>query len=777
MSKSMNVFLFPGQGSQHKGMGEGLFQKFPSEVSAASEILGYSVSDLCLQDKDGLLGQTLYTQPCLFVVNALSFLKKMEDGSSAPNFVAGHSLGEFNALFAAGVFDFLTGVRLVRQRAQLMSQAQGGGMAAILKCPENTIRAVLDEQFPTLDIANLNSPNQIVISGEVTDLDRCLPALQKEGATCIRLRVSAAFHSRHMRPAMEAYSDFLKGFQFDCPKIPVISNVTALPHSPETLTSLLARQIVSSVRWTESILYLIHQGVSEFVELGPGKVLTKLAQEIQKSAPEISQSSQPVATQISKPSSSQAPIPPPKQVQETPKSLPSSNRSLTADRLGAASFRRAYHLKYAYVAGSMYKGIASKELVVRMARAGFLSFFGSGGVRLSVVEEAIQYIQSHLSPDQPYGMNLISNIIKPALEMETVELFLRCGVRNIEASAYMQISPALVYFRAKGLRIEQGRVVSPNRILAKISRPEVAQAFLSPAPDRLLEGLRQSGKLSEEETRLARAIPMADDLCVEADSAGHTDMGVASALIPTIIRQRDSMMQEFGYANRIHVGAAGGIGTPESAAAALILGADFILTGSINQCTVESGMSAPVKDMLQQINVQDTTYAPAGDMFEIGAKVQVMKRGLFFPARASKLYDLWQRHNSLDEIDEKTKIQIQEKFFGRSFEDVYEETKTYYLKEDPETIAKAERQPKHKMALIFRWYFIHSMRLALKGETGSRVDFQVHCGPALGAFNQWVKGSPIENWRQRHVDSIAIQLMEGTAELLESRFFQMMSAE
>ena len=167
-------------------------------------------------------------------------------------------------------------------------------------------------------------------------------------------------------------------------------------------------------------------------------------------------------------------------------------------------------------------------------------------------------------------------------------------------------------------------------------------------------------------------------------------------------------MMRYQYAKAIRVGAAGGIGTPQAAAAAFILGADFIMTGSINQCTVEAGTSNAVKDMLQTMNVQDTTYAPAGDMFEIGAKVQVLRKGLFFPARANKLYELYRHYDSLDEIDDKTRQQIQEKYFQRSFATVWEDTKAYYLKEKPEEIVKAEQNPKHKMALIFRWYFVHS---------------------------------------------------------------------
>ncbi|MDO9105630.1 MAG: PfaD family polyunsaturated fatty acid/polyketide biosynthesis protein [Methylovulum sp.] len=444
---------------------------------------------------------------------------------------------------------------------------------------------------------------------------------------------------------------------------------------------------------------------------------------------------------------------------------------ISAESLGSEAFKQDYGIRYAYVSGAMVKGIASKELVIRMAQAGYLAFFGTGGLSLPVIEENIKAIQLALGGDTGYGMNLLCNLARPDMEMAAVDMFLRYGVSNIEASAFMQVTPALVKFRLSGLqRNAEGHPVARHRLMAKLSRPEIAELFLSPAPKQIVERLLQQGQINAEEAALSERLPLASDVCVEADSGGHTDMGNAAVLIPAMIRLRDSMQQRYQYHQPVRVGAGGGIGTPESAASAFVLGADFILTGSINQCSVEAGTSAAVKDMLQELNVQDTDYAPAGDMFELGARVQVMKKSVFFPARANKLHDLWRNHSSLDAIDSATRKQIQEKFFGRSFDDVYSETKSYYLSEMPAEIARAEQQPKVKMALIFRWYFIHTMRLAAAGDISQRVNFQVHCGPALGAFNQWVQGTALQDWHNRHVDQIAALLMNETAEFLQHRF-------
>jgi trans-AT polyketide synthase/acyltransferase/oxidoreductase domain-containing protein len=454
-----------------------------------------------------------------------------------------------------------------------------------------------------------------------------------------------------------------------------------------------------------------------------------------------------------------------------------SSVSISAASLGSASFKSSHGVRLAYVSGAMYKGIASADLVIRMGKSGLLGYFGTGGLRLEKIEEAILKIKDALNAGQAFGMNLLCNLNQPEFEDSTVDIFFRHGIDRVEASAYTQVTPSLVRYRARGLRPGHDGPVVPHKIMAKISRPEVALQFLNPAPERILAKLLAAQKISQEEADLARKVPMADDVCVEADSGGHTDNGVSLALMPVMLRLRDEAMREHRYPRKISIGAAGGIGTPHAVAAAFILGADFVLTGSINQCTVEAGTSDLAKDLLADMNVQDTAMAPAGDMFEIGAKVQVMSKGVFFPARANKLYELYKQYDSLDQIDPKTREQIEKRYFKRTFEEIYAETREFYSKVAPEQIARAEKNPKAMMALIFRWYFVHTGRVAVKGMADSKVDFQIHCGPAMGAFNQWVKGTRYEDWRQRHPDEIADMLMTGAAEILQQRYAQFQSVK
>jgi malonyl CoA-acyl carrier protein transacylase len=283
----MHIVMFPGQGSQVKGMGGDLFERFPQMTEDASRVLGYSVRELCLDDPRGELGQTQFTQPALFVVNALMFRARMEDGEPVPNFVAGHSLGEYNALFAAGCFDFVTGVTMVKERGALMGRVSGGGMSAVIGLDPERIQAILheSEEGRRLDVANFNSFEQTVIAGPKEDLDAVKPALEAAGARMVvPLNVSAPFHSRYMRDAQREFGEFLKQFAIDPPFIPVISNVRARPYEGDMVRATLAEQIGNSVRWLESMLYLLDQPDPQFVEVGPGQVLTKLLKQIRKRA-------------------------------------------------------------------------------------------------------------------------------------------------------------------------------------------------------------------------------------------------------------------------------------------------------------------------------------------------------------------------------------------------------------------------------------------------------------------------------------------------------------
>ena len=783
----MITFIFPGQGSQKKGMGGFLFDEFKDITSRVDSILGYSIKELCMENPNNQLSQTQYTQPALYVVNALTYLKKIRGSDKGPDYVAGHSLGEYNALQAAGAFDFETGLKLVMMRGELMSRASDGGMAAIIGLPEERINEVLKlNSFNNLKIANYNSPSQIVISGLKEEIDQASSIFEDAGVKLyIPLKVSGAFHTSYMSAAAGEFAEYIKDYNFYKLTIPTISNVHAIPYNENEIINNLVDQITHPVKWSEGIQYLLAQGDMVFEEIGPGNVLKGLVRKICEESKSIVNEDNELLTargvkrELDK-QSNQEKIKKDVKIQTVGREKIEKKKrkgekgslNITAELLGSEEYRRDYNLKYAYAIGGMYRGISSKEMIVRLGKARMISYFGCGGLRLDQIESAIVYIQKNLNKGESFGMNLLNNIIDPKIEEKTVELFLKHGMRNIEAAAYMQITPSLVRYRLNGLEKENGTVTIKNRIMAKISRPDVAELFLNPAPEGIVKKLLKEKKITAVQAELSRQVPMADDLCVEADSGGHTDKGVTSTLLPVILKLRDDMMLKYEYLKKVRVGSAGGIGTPEAAAAAFILGADFILTGSINQCTVEAGTSDRVKDLLEQMNVQDTEYSPSGNMFEIGAMVQVLKKGLFFPSRANKLYSLYRQYDALDDICEKDKKLIQERYFKKSFDEVYKDVKLHYPKR---VIERAEQNLKQKMALVFRWYFNHCTSLAISGSKEEKVDYQIYCGPALGSFNQWVRGSNLESWRLRHVDKIGEKLMVETAEVLNHRFEKYLS--
>jgi len=279
----MKTYVFPGQGSQKKGMGEDLFDEFPKLTKQADDILGYSIKELCLNDPDQKLNETEYTQPALYVVHSLSYEKKIQNKENIPDFLAGHSLGEYNALHAAGVFSFENGLKLVKKRGALMSQAKKGAMAAIINSSEKQIQKILEEaKLTTIDIANHNSPSQIVISGLQEDITKSQSYFEKANVMFIPLNTSGAFHSRYMKDAEAEFEKYVKKFRLSKPKIHVIANVTAKPYGAENLSQNLIHQISNCIRWTDSVLYLLDQGDMEFEEMGVGDVLTKLVNSIQK---------------------------------------------------------------------------------------------------------------------------------------------------------------------------------------------------------------------------------------------------------------------------------------------------------------------------------------------------------------------------------------------------------------------------------------------------------------------------------------------------------------
>ncbi len=281
------AFIFPGQGAQSVGMGKDLYENFEAAkkvFDTANEILGKDIKTLCFEGPEENLKQTVNTQPCIVTMSIAALEAFKSQLNITPNFTAGHSLGEYCAMYASGVMDLETTLKAIQKRADLMGAVKGGTMAAVLNAPAGSVEKVLKEasEVGYVDVANYNSPAQIVITGDEKAVAKAGELLSAAGAKrVVPLAVSGAFHSKFMEESGHKFAEFVSELDLDNTAIPVVTNVDA----SETIAAAdfkdkMPRQIYSSVHWTQTIENMISNGVDTFVEIGPGKVLAGLNKKI-----------------------------------------------------------------------------------------------------------------------------------------------------------------------------------------------------------------------------------------------------------------------------------------------------------------------------------------------------------------------------------------------------------------------------------------------------------------------------------------------------------------
>lgn len=707
------ALLFPGQGSQSAGMGAGLFEAYPELVATADEILGYPIRQLCLEGGPRLR-RTEYVQPAMFVVNALTY-RSRADGAARPAYLAGHSLGEYNALVAAGCLDFATALRLVRRRGELMGGCPGGGMLAVLGLDRDRVTALIAEAgLDGIDVANHNTLQQLVLAGppEQTRALTDLIAERRLGKT-VPLNVSVAAHSRYMAPAARAYADLLRTVEFAEPTIPVLANVTAEPHTRRTTVDTLVRHLTEPVRWWDTLQTLARAGVDDIEEVGPGDVLSKMWA---RARPDL-----PAPTQPQPEPEPATPAPP----DVRPDVRPAGDRRATgpaggtaAVTLGGEGVRAGYGIRYAYLAGALGHGVSGPDMLLRLAGAGLFGFLGTTGRTLAEVDADLRVLTATLGTGG-WGVNLPAGVADADWTNQLVDLALRHGARYADAPGLAGPTAELVRWRYTGARTTaDGDCRVPRRLLVKAGRADRAEAFLRPAPDALIDRLRATGALTDEEAACAARVPVASEVCAEADS-GWLAGGVSSAtLLPSILASRDAASARHGH--HVHIGASGGLGTPEAVAAAFLIGAEFVLTGSINQCTPQARTSDAARTLLATLGPDDTTLVPGAEPLALGGQSRVVRRGTLFPTRAAAR---WRRR------------QLGAGAVGSAGDDD-------------------------------RAYHAATIRAAVTGDERHRLEYQIPCGPAMGAFNRYATRAGLSDWRDRHVELLAESLMTGAADLL-----------
>ena len=774
-----DVVVFPGQGSQRVGMGADFHERYEvarRTFEEASDAAGEDLAAICFE-QDRRLHLTEFTQPCILTMEIAAYRVAVEEHGLAARRFGGHSLGEYAALTAAGALGLADAVRLVRTRGALMQRAVPsgrGGMAALLLDDIESSAAASIARRAGASVANHNSPAQLVISGLAESLDAASQALAAAlpDLTFVPLKVSAPFHCELMGPVAAQLRAHLEAASFRSElAAAVTSNHTGAFHDPQALVENLAQQVLAPVRWLDNMRELA-DGAARIYEIGPSVALSKFFGALGHEASPIK--SVDDAQRVLR--GHEPPATPRRAARLARDTLgDDAGRSRTrpspaAQSLGDPEFRRDHGVELAYVAGGMRMGIASAAFVVRLGRARLLGYLGGAGVRLDRLEPDIQRVAAALPPGAPWGVNLTRDPYDPGIDGRAVDLLLAREVPRVEVSGYDAPTPELVRYRLSGLRRDaSGQARPAHRLLAKVSRVESARRFLAPAPETIVRLLRDRREISEDEARLAGLVAVADDVCAEAGCDGQDSSALAFSLLPALARVRDEMLADKTSPQRVRIGAAGGIGTPEAAAAVLTMGADFVLTGSINQCTVEADTSDLVKDMLAGADIEDFATAPSSDLFELGGRTPVLRRGVLFAARASRLYELYVRYGSIEELAPEERARIEEQYLRRSFDDVWAGVQADLAGTGQGQLERARDDARMRMALILRWYLADTCRRAREGDAHDRVNLQIRSGPALGAFNRAVAGTPLQDWRKRHVDEIAVHVMDGAARLLDER--------
>ena len=281
------AFLFPGQGSQAVGMGKDIYENYEEArniYNTADEVLGKSITKLCFEGPEEDLKQTVNTQPCIVTTSIALMEALRSELNVVPDYTAGHSLGEYCAMFTAGVMSLETTLQLIQKRADLMGATKGGSMAAILNASEEVLKAGLEEgnKVGYVDVANYTSPAQVVITGDENAVKTAGDYILANGARrVVPLAVSGAFHSQFMKSAGEEFAIYVTSANLNDSSIPVITNVDAeLTTSASDFRTKMPKQIYSSVHWTQTIQKMVAEGVDTFIEIGPGKVLAGLNKKI-----------------------------------------------------------------------------------------------------------------------------------------------------------------------------------------------------------------------------------------------------------------------------------------------------------------------------------------------------------------------------------------------------------------------------------------------------------------------------------------------------------------
>jgi PfaD family protein len=448
--------------------------------------------------------------------------------------------------------------------------------------------------------------------------------------------------------------------------------------------------------------------------------------------------------------------------------------SVSPETLGSARFRHRFGLKYSYIAGGMASAISSKEMVIKLAKSGYLGTYGTNGLDLETIENDLIKIKS-IIPEKPFAFNIVHNIIDDEFEMNLIRMFLKYKINIIEVSSFSDITLPLVYFRVVGMkeRLEGGFIIG-NKIIAKVGRIEIAEKFLKPAPRNIVNELLRMNLITDRQAQLANKIPMVDAITMEGDSARNSNGGNILYKFPELNKLRDYTLRKNNINYDVFLGAAGGIGSHISAYNMFNIGADYIVTGSINQCSVESGTSDKVKNLLASSMISDIIKAPYFNNLEYSTDIYVLKKGTLFPMRANTLYDFYKKSKTIEELSKDDLIKLEKQIFKKSINTVLHDSKEYFKNNK---LSNIEKLSKETMLLILKWYLTITYNWSKLDDETKQLDYQIWTSPAMGIFNLWVKDTYLENHKNRYVTDIADIILKGAAYLQRANIFKIFGGE